>query len=143
LIIKIKLIAFLEYDHILIITSKAITIQRTVCMLCSSQTPNVLEHIIIWYPQYKPQHEQNDLGSNWLYGLFPPHVLAYVPNTLSFGDSIILRLWAWFFLKNCFTSLKTGTHSVPKMWCTMFPYIWWRKFINSLSLNVITILRIP
>jgi len=131
LIITIKLISFLEYDHILINTLKAITIQCIVCMLCSSQMPNVFERIIIWYPQYKPQHKQNDPGSHWLYGLIPPHILTYIPNTLSFGDSISLRLWAWFFLKNWLASLKTGTNSVPKMWCIIFPYIRWTKFITQ------------
>lgn len=83
------------------------------------------------------------LGSHWLYGLIPPHILTYIPNTISFGDIISLRLWAWFFLRNCLASLKSGTNSVPKTWGIIFPYIWWRKFINSLSWNVITILRIP
>lgn len=133
----------MEYDHTLIKVSKAITIQCIACMLCPSQMPNVLEHIIIWYPQYKPQHEQNGLVSHWLYRHIPPHILTYNPNTLSFRDSISLRLWAWFFLKNCLASLKTGTDSVPKTWRIIFPCTWSRKFINSMSSNVITIPRIP
>ena len=64
---------------------------------------------------HNTNHSMNKMILEVIYfWLFPPHILTYIPNTLSFGDSISLSLWVWFFIKNCLASLKTGANSVPK-----------------------------
>jgi len=48
--------------------------------------PNVLVHIIIWYPQYKPQHEQNDLGSHLLLTSSTTYIDIYPQYTKFWGQ---------------------------------------------------------